>query len=106
LIRLDIDFISSCGVIKTILSSPYIEQEWIICASKYRGTIYLCKFYTDEKNHYVTATMSEKQKSSWGFKFEQYMVAGISLKYVYKNLIMYPFYFKYITNNGMPIEFI
>jgi len=106
-IRLDIDFISSRGVIKSILSSPYIEhEELIICATKYRGTIYLCKFYTDEKEHYhVTATTLEKQITSWGFKFEQYMVAGISLKYVYKKLITYLFYFKYITNE-MSVEFI
>jgi len=88
LIRLDIDFISSRGVIKTILSSPYTEhKEFIICATKYRGTIYLCNFYTDEKEYYhVTATMLEKQITSWGFKFEQYMVAGISLKYIKKNI--------------------
>ncbi|XP_011693168.1 PREDICTED: decapping and exoribonuclease protein-like [Wasmannia auropunctata] len=74
---LDIDFICSRGTIKTILSSPYIERTgWIICASKYRGTIYLCEFYTDEKEHdHVNATTSEKQISSLGFKFEQYMVA-------------------------------
>ncbi|XP_077275402.1 decapping and exoribonuclease protein-like isoform X1 [Temnothorax americanus] len=74
---LDIDFISSRGTIKTILCSPYKTfDEWIICASKYRGTIYLCEFYTDEKEHRrVNETMSEKQVTSWGFKFEQYMVA-------------------------------
>ncbi|KYN09665.1 Protein Dom3Z [Trachymyrmex cornetzi] len=76
---LDFDFICSRGLIKTILSTPYINDErnaWIICASKYRGTIYLCKFYTDEKEHErLTESDYEKQATSWGFKFEQYMLA-------------------------------
>ncbi|KYN08872.1 Protein Dom3Z [Trachymyrmex cornetzi] len=74
---LDIEFVASRGTIKTILCSPYkMRDEWIICASKYRGTIYLCEFYSDEReHHYVNASMSEKQIHSWGYKFEQYMVA-------------------------------
>ncbi|XP_018303717.1 decapping and exoribonuclease protein-like [Mycetomoellerius zeteki] len=74
---LDIDFIASRGTIKTILCSPYkMRDEWIICASKYRGTIYLCEFYSDEReHHYANASMSERQIHSWGYKFEQYMVA-------------------------------
>lgn len=55
-----------------------MRDEWIICASKYRGTIYLCEFYSDEReHHYANASMSERQIHSWGYKFEQYMVAGI-----------------------------
>ncbi|XP_028046754.1 decapping and exoribonuclease protein isoform X2 [Monomorium pharaonis] len=74
---LGVDFICSRGAIKTILSSPYKERdEWIICASKYHGTIYLCEFYTDEKEHsYANRTMLKKRYNSWGYKFEQYMVA-------------------------------
>ncbi|XP_011883779.1 PREDICTED: decapping and exoribonuclease protein [Vollenhovia emeryi] len=75
---LDIDFISSRGTIKKILSSPYSNkyEEWIICASKYRGTIYLCAFYTDEKERQEQdATMETKRITSWGYKFEQYMLA-------------------------------
>ncbi|KYN33280.1 Protein Dom3Z [Trachymyrmex septentrionalis] len=53
-----------------------MHDEWIICASKYRGTIYLCEFYSDKReHHYVNASMLEKQFVSWGYKFEQYMVA-------------------------------
>jgi RAT1-interacting protein len=82
LIRLDIDFVALRGAIKTILSSPYKKNdEWIICASKYRGTIYLCKFYSDKKEHWETnKTLLEQQTCSSGFKFEQYMVAGILYK--------------------------
>ncbi|KAG5327061.1 RL13A protein, partial [Pseudoatta argentina] len=58
---LDIEFIASLGTIKTILCSPYkMRDEWIICASKYRGTIYLCEFYSDKReHHYVNASMNK-----------------------------------------------
>ncbi|XP_067212106.1 decapping and exoribonuclease protein-like isoform X2 [Linepithema humile] len=73
---LDVDFICRRGVLKKLLCSPYVRYEenmeeeekdrkkWIICASKYRGTIYLRKFYTDEQ-----------EKITTGYKFEQYMLA-------------------------------
>ncbi|KAM0732696.1 Decapping and exoribonuclease protein [Formica fusca] len=74
---LDTDFICRRGALKTILCTPYERSKnWIICASKYRGTIYLCEFYTNEKEHRrVNATTQEKRLSSLGYKFEQYMVA-------------------------------
>ncbi|KAL0111772.1 hypothetical protein PUN28_013158 [Cardiocondyla obscurior] len=76
----DIDFICSRGVIKKILSSPYsYGDDWTIYASKYRGTIYLCHFYSDETEyHYANKTKMDKLFESRGFKFEQYMVAGTS----------------------------
>lgn len=76
---MDVDFICSRGALKAILCSPYeMYNGWIVCASKYHGTIYLCEFYPEERElRTVNATTSEKQSSSWGFKFEQYMVAGI-----------------------------
>ncbi|XP_011262330.2 decapping and exoribonuclease protein [Camponotus floridanus] len=74
---LDTDFICRRGALKVILSTPYERcKDWIICASKYRGTIYLCEFYTDEKEYqHVNTTAETKQLTSQGFKFEQYMVA-------------------------------
>ncbi|KYN01540.1 Protein Dom3Z [Cyphomyrmex costatus] len=74
---LDIDFIASRGAIKAMLSSPYkMRDELIICASKYRGTIYLCEFYSDKREYdYVNLSLSRRQVHSWGYKFEQYMVA-------------------------------
>ncbi|XP_020284836.1 decapping and exoribonuclease protein [Pseudomyrmex gracilis] len=73
---LNVDFVCRRGAFTTILSSPYVQYDcdWIICASKYRGTIYLCKFYTDaqERNH---GNSMDKRGEAWGFKFEQYMVA-------------------------------
>ncbi|XP_072751484.1 decapping and exoribonuclease protein-like [Anoplolepis gracilipes] len=75
---LNTDFICRRGALKTLLSTPYKKrnEDWIICASKYRGSIYLCEFYTDEKEfRHVNATAKERQLCSQGFKFEQYMVA-------------------------------
>lgn len=78
MIRLNIDFVCRRGALKTIFSSPYKEYKgWIICASKYRGTIYLCEFYTDEGISQHANDMKNKLYSR-GFKFEQYMVAGIT----------------------------
>ncbi|XP_032682566.1 decapping and exoribonuclease protein-like [Odontomachus brunneus] len=70
---LSVDFVCRRGALKTIFSSPYKKYKgWIICASKYRGTIYLCEYYTDEGQH---VNDSKDKLYSRGFKFEQYMVA-------------------------------
>ncbi|XP_014468078.1 PREDICTED: decapping and exoribonuclease protein-like [Dinoponera quadriceps] len=70
---LDVDFVCRRGALRTIFCSPYNKfKGWIICASKYRGTIYLCQFYIDENQH---ANESQDKLYSRGFKFEQYMVA-------------------------------
>lgn len=78
LFRLDVDFICRRGTLKTLFSTPYRKSDgWIICASKYRGTIYLCEYYTPQKEYEAaTETITEKQNASQGSKFEQYMVAG------------------------------
>ncbi|XP_029156299.1 decapping and exoribonuclease protein-like isoform X2 [Nylanderia fulva] len=74
---LDTDFICRRGVLKTLLCTPYKKlDKWIICASKYRGTIYLCEFYTTEKEQqHVNATVEDKQIELCGYKLEQYLVA-------------------------------
>lgn len=84
---MDTDFVCRRGALKVILCSTpenRTREDWIICASKYRGTIYLCEFYPNEKEYeLVNATTETKQLNSQGFKFEQYMVAGILNYYVY-----------------------
>jgi len=81
---LDIDFVCRRGLLKALLCSPYKKTDgWIICASKYRGTIYLCEYYTQDKEvRHINATMIDKRTTSWGFKFEQYMTAGILHYYI------------------------
>lgn len=74
---LDPEFICIRGVLKELFSTPFTNKDWIICASKYRGTIYLCNYYTEQKimdNLYATAY--QKNCSIWGRKFEQYLVAN------------------------------
>lgn len=62
-----------------LLSTPYEKNEgWIISACKWRGTIYLCAFDTEEKKKEKN-NRSERllEILSWGFKFEQYLLSGI-----------------------------
>lgn len=66
------------GVISSLWSTLVNPNNgWIICAQKFRETIYLCAFLTDEKRNYELGR-SEKQKiiDSWGFKFEQFVLSG------------------------------
>ncbi|CAK9831154.1 Decapping and exoribonuclease protein [Anthophora retusa] len=74
---LDPEFICIRGVLKELLFTPFTNKDWIICASKYKGTIYLCNYDTEQKimdNLYATAY--QKDCSIWGLKFEQYLVAN------------------------------
>lgn len=49
----------------------------MICATKHKSIIYLCAFDTDDSTHRrESATERDKVMSSWGYKFEQYMVSG------------------------------
>ncbi|XP_076657938.1 decapping and exoribonuclease protein-like isoform X1 [Halictus rubicundus] len=64
------------GLLTTLFSTPYDTEGWIVCASKFKGTIYLCGFDSDAKKLRVSReTNYQKKCSSWGRKFEQYMLA-------------------------------
>lgn len=64
------------GLLTTLFSTPYDKEGWIVCASKFKGTIYLCAFDTDAKKLQVSMeTYHQKRCCSWGRKFEQYMLA-------------------------------
>lgn len=61
-----------------LMCTPYEKDEdWIICATKWKGTIFLCASETRRKR-LKREQMTDKQKQfmSWGFKFEQYMSSG------------------------------
>lgn len=48
-----------------------------VCDGRFRKTIYLCEYDTPEKQAaQVTETEVQKLMSSWGYKFEQYMIDG------------------------------
>lgn len=72
------DFVCLRGLLTKIMKTPYDEKEgWIICAVKFRGTIYLCAFDTDaDKYEKSNRTIKDLTFMSWGFKFEQYIVSG------------------------------
>ncbi|XP_015111819.1 decapping and exoribonuclease protein [Diachasma alloeum] len=71
------NFICYRGLLTKIMKTPYDNRDgWIICASKWRGSIYLCAFDTEaDKEAKAIETPRQKQMASWGFKFEQYILA-------------------------------
>uniref|UniRef100_A0A1B6KVL7 Decapping nuclease n=1 Tax=Graphocephala atropunctata TaxID=36148 RepID=A0A1B6KVL7_9HEMI len=71
------DIICFRGLLTTIMSTPYEQQEgWIICATKRSNTIFLCAFDTEQRiREKKNATDKLKTFQSWGYKFEQYMLA-------------------------------
>ncbi|XP_043216403.1 decapping and exoribonuclease protein-like isoform X2 [Amphibalanus amphitrite] len=74
---LSTDFVCYRGLITKLMATPYENREpWIICATKWRGTIYLCAFDTEQKiADRQRETPRQKAMSSWGYKFEQYMMS-------------------------------
>lgn len=84
---LPVDFVCFRGLLTVIVCTPYENQEdWIICATKFRGTIYLCAFDTTDKVH-SRKNMTERDKlmTYWGYKFEQYMTTGMFISTVSGN---------------------
>lgn len=76
-LSLSVDFVCFRGLLTLLVCTPYENKEdWIIVATKYHGTIYLCAFDT-ESGIRRRQTMNERDDlmSYWGFKFEQYVTA-------------------------------
>lgn len=72
------DILCFRGLLTKIMGTPYERNDsWSICASVLHGNIYLCDFMTDYKKE-SELNQSEKQKrcSTWGYKFEQYLLTG------------------------------
>lgn len=67
------------GLLRLLMCTPYEYQNgWIILATKFRGTIYLCAQETKEEKHRrLTITEQSKKFCSYGFKFEQYILTGL-----------------------------
>lgn len=58
-----------------------MNDDWIICATKWKGVIFLCAKETEKKRlHKAQLTETERQFASWGYKFEQYMSSGTLLR--------------------------
>lgn len=76
--KINVDFVCYRGLLRLIMCTPYENRDpWIILASKYKNTIYLCAMETDSKKHErLNETEKSKRILSYGFKFEQYMLTG------------------------------
>ncbi|XP_054257492.1 decapping and exoribonuclease protein-like [Macrosteles quadrilineatus] len=71
------DFVCFRGLLTTIMCTPYEQQEgWIICATRLKNTNFLCAFDTEKrKREKENVSDRLKQFQSWGYKFEQFMLA-------------------------------
>lgn len=72
------DFVCFRGLLRLIMCSPYEQRDpWIILATKYKGTIYLCAQETEKQIHErMNITNELKRILSYGFKFEQFILSG------------------------------
>lgn len=72
-----IDFVCFRGLLTAISSTIYEKREdWLFYATKFRSVIYLCDVKTDRKMEELkNATRKQILMTTWGFKFEQYMVS-------------------------------
>lgn len=72
------DFVCFRGLLRLIMCTPYEHRDaWIILATKYKGTIYLCAEETEKQlNERLNRTDVSKRILSYGFKFEQFILTG------------------------------
>lgn len=75
---LSADIVCFRGLLRLIMCTPYEHRDgWIILASKYKGTIYLCAQDTDKQiREKANRTDETKRILSYGFKFEQFILTG------------------------------
>lgn len=87
---LDVDFVCFRGLLRMIMCTPYENREpWIILATKFRGTIYLCALETESKKlDRLNATEDTKKILAFGYKFEQFMLTGsVNTSHFYSSLL-------------------
>ncbi|XP_058838250.1 decapping nuclease DXO homolog [Topomyia yanbarensis] len=75
--RLNCDFVCFRGLLRMVMCTPYEwKTGWIILASRYKKTIYLCAQDTPEKiAEEANQTEQQKRFCYYGFKFEQHILA-------------------------------
>ena len=69
---LDFDFITQRGVFTRIMCTPFVNDEWHIGFSKFKGTIYICPFFNDHdenERNFQRLNMA----SYGGYRFEHYI---------------------------------
>ena len=65
---LETDFITYRGVLTKILVTPFVRDKWLIGATKFKGTIYLCPYY-----EHVQLDKVGNEMSYGGLRFEHYL---------------------------------
>lgn len=75
---LSADVVCFRGLLRLLMCTPYeFRESWIVLATKYKGTIYLCAKETDKKvDERLNQTANMKTILSYGFKFEQFLLTG------------------------------
>lgn len=73
------DFVCFRGLLRQLMCTPYEYREpWIILATKFKGTIYLCAEETEKRTQEkLSETDAMKKILSYGFKFEQCVLTGL-----------------------------
>lgn len=71
------DFVCFRGLLRMLMSTPYEKrQPWIVLATKFRGTIYLCAEETQQqKNEKLRCSERDKKFTRYGFKFESFVLS-------------------------------
>lgn len=72
------DFVCRRSLLLTLMNAAYDTREpWIVLATKFRGTIYLCAKLTNEKRREIASRYSwHWQPLSFEYKFRQYILSG------------------------------
>lgn len=72
------NFVCYRGLLRLIMCTPYEKRDsWIILATKFKGTIYLCARDTEKQTQdRLNQTDATKRILSYGFKFEQFILTG------------------------------
>ncbi|KAI2799253.1 hypothetical protein RDWZM_006808 [Blomia tropicalis] len=65
---LETDFLSYRGVFTKIMTAPFVQEKWLIGATKFKGTIYLCPYYEND-----TPNEIHNEFSYGGIRFEDYI---------------------------------
>lgn len=71
------DFVCFRGLLRLLMSTPYEEREpWIVLATKFKNTIYLCAETTQlKKSEKLQRSERDKKFMRYGFKFESYVLS-------------------------------
>jgi len=77
-----IDFVCFRGLLTLIITTPYEnanpDNSWTLVATRHQNVIYLWQIKNDEAKQSFRRNPMQQQMSIWGFKFEQYLCAGVT----------------------------